>query len=93
MIKICLIYTSARPARAVGTPENWQSCGRYQWQKTAPAGRSPVSYTHLRYMDYQGTVPAEGRGIMVYDFHGNLQQFIPMTQEVGNALSLIHIYV
>ena len=39
----------------------------------------------IRYMDYQGTVPAEGRGIMVYDFHGNLQQFIPMTQEVGNA--------
>ena len=43
----------------------------------------------IRYMDYQGTVPAEGRGIMVYDFHGNLQQFIPMTQEVGNAMFLL----
>jgi len=32
----------------------------------------------IRYMDSQGTVPAEERGVKVYDLQGNLQQFIPV---------------
>ena len=40
-------------------------------------------------MDSQGTVPAEERGVKVYDLQGNLQQFIPVPQESGNALLLL----
>lgn len=43
----------------------------------------------IRYMDYQGTVPAEERGVKVYDLQGNLQQFIPLSQGSGNALLLL----
>lgn len=43
----------------------------------------------IRYMDSQGTVPAEERGVKVYDLQGNLQQFIPVPQESGNALLLL----
>ena len=43
----------------------------------------------IRYMDSQGKVPAEERGVKVYDLQGNLQQFIPVPQESGNALLLL----